>query len=67
MGAVDQHARARHTVEIGMIITRADGTVTNLGTVSAHYANPLKRTWWHLVGRPRANARIRAANRSRGA
>lgn len=67
MGAVDQHARARHSVEIGMVITRADGTTTDLGTVSAYYANPIKRTWWRLAGRRRANARIRKANRSQGA
>jgi hypothetical protein len=68
VGAVDQHASTRHTVEIGMVITRADGTVTDLGTVSAHYATPLKRAGWRLVGRRRANARIRTANRrSRGA
>lgn len=50
-----------------MVITRADGTVTDVGTVSAHYANPLRRAWWRLAGQRRANARIRTANRSRGA
>lgn len=67
MGAVDQHARTRHSVEISAVITRADGTTTDLGTVSARYANPLRRAWWRLAGRRRANARIRAANRSQGA
>jgi hypothetical protein len=67
VGAVDQHARTPHSVEVGMVITRADGTTTDLGTVSAHYTSPLRRAWWRLVGRHRANARIRAANRSQGA
>jgi len=67
VGAVDQHANTRHGVEVGMVITRADGTVTNIGTVSAEYPSTLRRTWWRLVGQRRANARIRNANRSRGA
>lgn len=63
MGAVDQHAPTRHNVKLGMVITRADGTVVDVGTVSAHYANPLKRAWWRIAGRRRAAARIRHANR----
>lgn len=66
MGAVDQHARTRHSIELGMVITRADGTIVDVGTVSASYANPLRRAWWRLAGRRRANARIRAANRRQG-
>lgn len=33
---------------IEMIVTRANGTVENLGVVSYWHRNPLKRLWWHI-------------------
>jgi hypothetical protein len=39
--------------------------VTDLGTVSASYRNPLRRAWRHLAGEPLARRRIKAANRQR--
>jgi hypothetical protein len=39
--------------------------VTDLGTVSATYRNPLRRVWRHLIGEPLARRRIQQANRQR--
>lgn len=33
---------------INAVVTRADGTVEDLGTISYYHKNPLKRWWWHL-------------------
>jgi hypothetical protein len=51
-------------VEISAVITRADGTVQDLGLVHARYRSPFKHMWWRLVRRPAANRRIKRANRS---
>jgi hypothetical protein len=37
--------------------------VTDLGTVSATYRNPLRRLWRHVIGEPLARRRIYNANR----
>lgn len=39
--------------------------VTDLGTVSATYRNPLRRAWRHVIGEPLARRRIRNANQQR--
>lgn len=36
---------------IEVVITRADGTVENLGTVAFWHRNPLRRLWWRLTHR----------------
>ena len=46
------------------IITKADGTVVDLGVVSYWSKNPLKRLRWRLIGKPRADRRIRRFNAS---
>ncbi|MFJ8798518.1 hypothetical protein [Streptomyces sp. NPDC102487] len=60
-----EQAAAPHSAEVRMVVRRADGTVEDHGIVSAHYSNPLRAAWWHLVGRPLANARIARSNRRR--
>ena len=35
-------------MEISAIITRADGTVENLGTIQYWHKNPLKRIIWRI-------------------
>jgi hypothetical protein len=48
---------------VGAVITRADGTVIDLGKVAASYRNPLRQAWWDHVGLRLANRRIHKANR----
>ena len=47
MAVVVADARAREA-SIHMIVTRADGTVEDLGVVSYWHKNPLKRLLWQL-------------------
>ena len=35
-------------MEISAVITRADGTVENLGTIQYWHKNPLKRIIWRI-------------------
>lgn len=35
-------------MELSAIITRADGTVENLGTIQYWHKNPLKRLLWRI-------------------
>ena len=35
-------------MEISAIITRADGTIENLGTIQYWHKNPLKRFLWRI-------------------
>lgn len=35
-------------MEISAVITRADGTVVNLGTIQYWHKNPLKRLLWRI-------------------
>lgn len=35
-------------MEISAIITRADGTIENLGTIQYWHKNPLKRLIWRI-------------------
>jgi len=35
-------------MEISAVITRADGTVENLGTIQYWHKNPLKRLLWRI-------------------
>ena len=35
-------------MEISAIITRADGTIENLGTIQYWHKNPLKRILWRI-------------------
>ena len=51
------------SMELHVVVTRADGTVHDLGVVSATYRTPWRRTWWHLIGRHTARHRITKANR----
>ena len=47
MSATCVPVRVRRT-EISAVITRADGTVENLGVVSSWHRNPLIRAWRKL-------------------
>ncbi len=44
------------------VIIRADGTRIDLGTVDAHYSNPLKQWVWDHFSKQRAARRARRAN-----
>ncbi len=46
-GNVIADSRAREAT-IEMIVTRADGTVENLGVVSYWHRNPFKRLLWRI-------------------
>jgi hypothetical protein len=35
-------------MEISAIVTRADGTIENLGTIQYWHKNPLKRLLWRI-------------------
>ncbi|MFI5814837.1 hypothetical protein ACIA7S_28260 [Streptomyces sp. NPDC051643] len=49
--------------ETTFVITRADGSIVNLGRGAYWHRNPLRRAWWRIWGLPRFNRRVRAANR----
>jgi hypothetical protein len=34
---------------IHAVITRADGTVEDLGVIAYHHKNPLRRLWWRVT------------------
>jgi len=36
------------SAQIDVVVIRADGTREDLGTVSYHHRNPLRRLWWRL-------------------
>ncbi|MFF4403607.1 hypothetical protein [Streptomyces sp. NPDC001404] len=57
-------AESADDVELGVVIHRADGTIEHIGLVAATYRSPLRRAWWRLYGKRRAQRRIRRANRS---
>lgn len=48
--------------ELRAVVIRADGRREDVGLIAAYYRNPIRRTWWRLVGRPLADRRIRRAN-----
>ncbi|MFF1284291.1 hypothetical protein ACFVY4_26565 [Streptomyces sp. NPDC058299] len=57
-------ARASHrAVRQEFVITRADGTVIDLGVGAYWHRSPLRRLWWRLWGQPAFNRRAAAANR----
>jgi len=47
MSNLSVNSQARETT-VEMIVTRADGTVENLGVVSYWHRNPIMRVAWHL-------------------
>ncbi len=60
----DATTRAGHrSIDHSLVITRADGSVLNLGRVDYWHKNPLRRLLWRLWGLPRSRRRIAAANR----
>lgn len=60
----DAHTRAGHrAIDQSLVITRADGTITDLGRVDYWHQSPLRRAAWRLWGLPRSRRRIAAANR----
>jgi hypothetical protein len=38
---------------LSIVVTRADGTVEDYGTVAYHNSNPLRLLWWRLTHRRR--------------
>jgi hypothetical protein len=43
-----QVAKGIGSAQVSAIITRADGTVEDLGVISYWHRNPLRRLWWRL-------------------
>lgn len=61
---MEQHTTNQpRVVAVEAIITRADGTVHDLGAIVRNDPRPLRQFWWRLVGRRLAARRIAAANR----
>lgn len=56
-------SKTASSATISAVITRADGTVVDVGVIAAGYANPLKQLWWNQVGKRLAERRIARANR----
>ncbi|MEW2301987.1 hypothetical protein AB0958_18770 [Streptomyces sp. NPDC006655] len=54
---------AYRSASTSFVITRADGTVLDLGVGAYWHRNPLRRLWWRLWGQPRFKRRAAAANR----
>ena len=50
MGEIRTTADAE-MVALSAIVTRADGTVEDLGVIAYHHRNPLRRLWFKLTGR----------------
>jgi hypothetical protein len=50
MSEQNAHGQVRSS-ELTITVTRADGSVENLGVVSYHHTNPLRRLWFRLTGR----------------
>lgn len=46
------------------VITRADGTVEDLGVIAADYSNPVRRAMWRAFGARLATYRTKRANRN---
>lgn len=46
-------------------ITRADGTVQNIGQIAGTYHNPLRQLWWDTVGKRFSDRRIKIATANR--
>ena len=61
---MSQQAKVPSHTTISATITRADGTIEEVGVVAATYDNPLRQWWWDHVGAPRSERRIRRANES---
>lgn len=59
---MDQAGKAVTSVETSYVLTRADGTVINLGTTGYWHRNPLKRWWWKARHQRAADRRMAAAN-----
>ena len=52
-----------YNASLSAVIIRADGTRIELGTVDAHYSNPIKQWVWDHFNKPRAIKRARRANK----
>lgn len=57
-------AEARADVRLRAVITRADGTVQDLGLIGHQSRRLHRRLWWWCIGRLLAERRIRRANRT---
>lgn len=59
---MDQETKALASIETSYVITRADGTVEDLGVTGYWHRNPIKRWAWKLRHQRAADRRIAAAN-----
>ena len=60
----DPNVQLRQNGSLSAVIIRADGTVEDVGVISASYSNPLRQMWWETVGRRLAARRTARANRN---
>jgi hypothetical protein len=58
----EEKALTESAVEVRMQIIRADGTVQDMGLVSASYRNPVRQFVWQRVLKPLADRRIKLTN-----
>jgi hypothetical protein len=58
----DETASAHHSIELSAVITRADGTVEDLGVIAAHHTREHHWLDWLEHGKPKAEKAIADAN-----
>lgn len=63
MPAHDADAKTQ-VASLSAVVTRANGTVVDLGVIERNYPDPLRQWWWDQVGRPHVVRRIRRFNES---
>lgn len=59
---VPEEVNVPANIELSAVITRADGTVEDLGVISAQYLDPEKQSRWDKIGQLLADKRIRTLN-----
>ena len=57
-------AKTASESSLSHVVTKADGTVVDLGVVSYWSKNPLKMARWRVWGQPRSRRRIARFNAS---
>jgi hypothetical protein len=63
MPTYDAEAKSRVT-SLSAVVTRADGTVVDLGVIERTCPDPFRQWWWRHVGKPLSERRIAAFNES---
>lgn len=56
---MQETAKSYSSMELSAVITRADGTVINLGKLEADYRHPVRQFVWRHIQLPLKNRKIR--------